>query len=71
MQWESGLQPARDEMFPLILHQGEPVGSLSLPSDMIIHRAATWRVLWQESDVTSAGLGTARGNRHQHSVQGG
>lgn len=71
VQWESGLQPARDEMFPLILHQGEPVGSSSLPSDMIIHRAATRRVLWQESDVTSAGMGTARGSWRQHSVQWG
>lgn len=33
VQWDLELQPVRNEMFPLILPQGELVGNLSLTSD--------------------------------------
>jgi len=58
--WE--LQPAINEMFLFILPQGELVGNLSLPSDMIIHCMAAPRDFWEKSDVTSAGAGTAHVN---------
>lgn len=50
-------------MFLLILPQGELVGNLSLPSDMIIHCKAALRDFWDKSDVTSAGAGTAHVNQ--------
>lgn len=62
--WE--LQPDRNEMFRLILPQGELVGNLSLPSDTIIHRMAALRDFWEKSDVTSAGAGTAHVNQCHH-----
>lgn len=60
------LQPARNEMFLLILPQGKLVGNLSLPSDMIIHRMAALRISWEKSGVASAGAGTARVNQCHH-----
>lgn len=60
------LQPPRNEMFLLILPQGELVGNFSLPSDTIIHRMAALRDFWEKSDVTSAGAGTAHVNQCHH-----
>lgn len=47
-----GLQPVRNEMFLLILPQGELAGNLSLPSDVIIHCMAALKVFWEMSGVT-------------------
>lgn len=69
VQWDSELQPVRNEMFPLILPQGELVGNLSPTSDTGIHCAAMLGVFWEKSSVTSAGAGTAHVSQCHHSVQ--
>lgn len=69
VQWDLELQPVRNEMFPLILPQGELVGNLSLTSDTVIHCAAMLGVFWEKSGATSAGAGIAHVNQCHHSVQ--